>query len=97
MRSLLYLTTSRPYIFFIVCLCTRFQSNPRETHLIVIKRIFRYLKRTTNIWLLYKKFLDYKLVGLCDIDYAGDRIERKVTSGNSQFIGENLIFWASKR
>jgi len=37
------------------------------------------------------------LVGFCDADYAGDRIERKSTSGNCQFLGENLISWASKR
>ncbi|RDX93740.1 hypothetical protein CR513_23957, partial [Mucuna pruriens] len=32
--SLLYLTASRPYIIFSVCLCARFQVNPRESHLI---------------------------------------------------------------
>jgi len=31
--SLLYLTTSRPDILFSVCLCARFQSDPRESHL----------------------------------------------------------------
>jgi len=41
--------------------------------------------------------LDYKLVGLCDADYAGDRVERKSTSGSCQFHGENLISWASER
>jgi len=95
--SLLYLTTSRPYILFSVFLCARFQSDPRESHLIDVKRIFRYLKGTINLGLLYRKSLYYKLVGLCDVDYAGDRIERKSTSGNCQFLGENLISWASKR
>jgi len=37
------------------------------------------------------------LVGFCDADYAGDRIERKSTTVNYQFLGENLISWASKR
>jgi len=37
------------------------------------------------------------LVGFCDADYAGDRIERKSISGNCQFLGENQISWASKR
>ncbi|WJX51639.1 hypothetical protein P8452_37816 [Trifolium repens] len=95
--SLLYLTASRPDILYSVCLCARFQSDPREPHLTAVKRIFRYLKGTTNLGLLYKKSLDSKLVGFCDADYAGDKIERKSTSGNSQFIGENLISWASKR
>ena len=26
-----------------------------------------------------------------------DKIERKSTSGNCQFLGDNLIFWDSKR
>ena len=95
--SLLYLIASRPDILFSVCLCTRFQSDPRESHLTVVKRIFKYLKGTTNLGLFYRKSLDYKLVGLCDADYAGDRTERKSTSENSQFLGENLISWASKR
>src|SRR3954471_4230567 len=36
---LLYLTASRPYILFNVCLCARFRSDPRESHLTVVKRI----------------------------------------------------------
>jgi len=95
--SLLYLSAARPDILFNVCLCARFQSNHRESALTVVKRIFRYLKGTTNLGLLYRKSLEYKLVGFYDADYAGDRIERKSTSGNSQFLGENLISWASKR
>jgi len=95
--SLLYFTASRPDIFFSICLCARFQPDPKESHLTVVKRILRYLKGTTNLGLLYRKSLDYKSVGLCDADYAGDRIERKSTSENCQFLSENLISWASKR
>ena len=42
----------------------RFQSDPRESHLTVVKRIFRYLKGTTNLGLLYKKSSYYKQPGL---------------------------------
>ena len=95
--SLLYLTASRPDILFSVHLCARFQSDPRETHLTIVKRILRYLKGTTNLGLMYKKTSEYKLSGYCDADYAGDRTERKSTSGNCQFLGSNLVSWASKR
>jgi len=37
------------------------------------------------------------LVGFCNADYVGDKIERKSTNGNCQCLGENLISWASKR
>ena len=42
--SLLYLTASRPDILFSVCVCARFQSNPKESHMLAVKRIIRYLK-----------------------------------------------------
>ncbi|KAI3742537.1 hypothetical protein L1987_60222 [Smallanthus sonchifolius] len=42
--SLMYLTASRPDIMFAVCLCLSFQSQPKESHMIAVKRIFRYLK-----------------------------------------------------
>ncbi|WVZ58348.1 hypothetical protein U9M48_008627 [Paspalum notatum var. saurae] len=39
--SLLYLCASRPDIMFSVCLCARFQADPREFHLSAVKRILR--------------------------------------------------------
>ena len=46
--SLLYLTSSRPNIVFVVCLCARFQSCPQVSHVTINKRILRYLVGTTN-------------------------------------------------
>jgi hypothetical protein len=45
-RSLLYVTASRPDVMFSVCICARFQALPRENYLKAIKRILRYLKHT---------------------------------------------------
>ncbi|GJS42103.1 putative ribonuclease H-like domain-containing protein [Tanacetum coccineum] len=42
--SLMYLTTSRPNIIFAVCACARFQVTLKTSHLLAVKRIFRYLK-----------------------------------------------------
>ena len=46
--SLLYLTANRPDIQFSVCLCARFQANPKESHLIAIKKIFKNLSEMVN-------------------------------------------------
>ncbi|GKC25584.1 hypothetical protein Tco_1027734 [Tanacetum coccineum] len=51
--SLMYLTASRLDIQFSTCLCVRYQANPKESHLIVVKRIFRYLKGTPSLSLWY--------------------------------------------
>nr|GEV26076.1 retrovirus-related Pol polyprotein from transposon TNT 1-94 [Tanacetum cinerariifolium] len=42
--SLMYLTARRPEIQFSTYLCARYQANPKESHLIAVKRIFKYLK-----------------------------------------------------
>nr|GEW58198.1 putative ribonuclease H-like domain-containing protein [Tanacetum cinerariifolium] len=39
--SLMYLTSSRPDIIFVVCACARYQFNPKVSHLYPVKRIFR--------------------------------------------------------
>ena len=80
-ESLLYVTASRPDVMFSICICTRFQASPRESHLKATKRILRYLKHTQNIGLWYPKGLKFELVGYSDSDYARYKIERKSTLG----------------
>jgi len=45
----LYLTASRPNIMFSVCLCARYQANPKESHHMEAKRILKYLKGTADV------------------------------------------------
>jgi hypothetical protein len=86
-RSLLYVTASRPDVIFIVCVCARFQASPRESHLKATKRILRYLKHTQNVGLWYPKGAKFELVGYSNSDYAGCKVERKSTSGTCQLKG----------
>jgi hypothetical protein len=53
--SLLYLCVSRPDIMLSVCMCARFQANPKECHLMAVKRILIYLVHTPNLGLWYPK------------------------------------------
>ncbi|GJW54878.1 retrovirus-related pol polyprotein from transposon TNT 1-94 [Tanacetum coccineum] len=53
--SLMYLTSSRPDLIYVVFLCARYQAKPTEKHLNAVKQIFRYLKGTINIGLWYSK------------------------------------------
>ena len=76
--NLLYLTASRPDIMFCVCLCARFQFCPKESHLIAIKRIIRYLKGTIGMSLWYPKTEQFSMMSYLDADYAGCRVNRRV-------------------
>ncbi|WVZ93354.1 hypothetical protein U9M48_039341, partial [Paspalum notatum var. saurae] len=95
--SLLYLCASRPDIMFSVCLCARFQADPKESHLTTVKRILRYLKHTPSIGLWYPKGASFKLSGYSDSDFIGCRVERKSTSGGSYLLGRSLVLWSSKK
>jgi hypothetical protein len=80
-----------------VCMCARFQANPKETHLRAVKRIMRYLVYTPKFGLWYPKGSTFDLIGYSNADYAGCKIDRKSTSGTCQFLGRSLVSWASKK
>ncbi|GJR30143.1 hypothetical protein Tco_1106375 [Tanacetum coccineum] len=96
-RSLMYLTVSKPNIQFSTCLCARYQANPKESNLIVVKRIFRYLKGTPGIGLWYPKYLSFDLKGYSDSDYAGCNMDKKSTSGACQLLGGKFVCWSAKK
>jgi hypothetical protein len=80
-----------------VCMCARFQSDPRECHLVAVKRILRYLVATPCFGIWYPKGFTFDLIGYSDSDYAGCKVDRKSTSGTCQFLGRSLVSWSSKK
>jgi hypothetical protein len=66
--SLLYLCASRPDIMLSVCMCARFQADPKEVHLRAVKRILRYLVQTPKFVLWYPKGSSFDLLGFSDAD-----------------------------
>ncbi|GJU32438.1 putative ribonuclease H-like domain-containing protein [Tanacetum coccineum] len=95
--SLMYLTASRPDIMFAVCACARFQVSPKTSHLLAVKRIFRYLKGKPSLGLWYSKDSPLELVAYTDSDYARATQDRKSTTGGCQFLGNRLISWQCKK
>ncbi|GKC48822.1 uncharacterized mitochondrial protein-like protein [Tanacetum coccineum] len=89
--SLMYLIISRPDIMFVVCACARFQVTPKTSHLLAVKRIFRYLKGKPTLGLWYSRDSPFELVAYTDSDYAGATQDRKSTTGGCQFLGNRLI------
>ncbi|XP_075515526.1 uncharacterized protein LOC142550172 [Primulina tabacum] len=95
--SLLYLSASRPDIMFSVCLCARYQADPKVTHLKAVKRILRYIVGTVNLGLWYTKETNTNLVGFSDVDWAENLDDRKSTTGGCFYLGNNLVSWYSKK
>ena len=53
--KLLYLTTSRPNISYSVGVCARYQANPKESHMITLKIIIKYVKTIADFGVWYSK------------------------------------------
>ena len=95
--SLLYLTTSRSDIAFSVGVCARYQATPKESHLIAVKRIIRYINGAPNYGLWYSKDSNACLAGYSDADWAGSVDDRKSTSAGCFYLSNNFVSWMSKK
>jgi hypothetical protein len=95
--SLLYLCASRPDIMLSVCMCARYQSDPKECHLVAVKRILRYLVSTPYFVIWYPKGSTFDLIGYSDSDYAGCKVDWNSTLQTCQFLGRSLVSWSSKK
>ena len=64
--SLLYLIASRLDISYSVGVYARYQANPKESHMIALKRIIKYVKTTADFGVWYSKDTNDVLVGYFD-------------------------------
>ena len=78
--SLLYLNASKPDISYSVGVCARYKANPKESHVIALKRIIKYVKTTANFGVWYNKDTNDVLAGYSNADWAGNANDRKSTS-----------------
>ncbi|GKA74778.1 hypothetical protein Tco_0781080, partial [Tanacetum coccineum] len=81
--SLMYLTSSRPDLNYVVCLCARYQAKPTKKHLQAVKQIFLYLNKTIHMGLWYSKDTDMSLIAYADVDHVGCQDTRRSTSGSA--------------
>ncbi|KAB2077313.1 hypothetical protein ES319_A06G092600v1 [Gossypium barbadense] len=95
--SLRYLTITQLDIMYAVGIVSRYMEKPKQDHLIVAKRILRYIKGTMDQGLFYTYSQSLKLVGYLDSDYGGDLDDRKSTFGYLFHIGSAAFSWSSKK
>lgn len=82
-----YLVHNRLDIAHVVGLVARLWKNHKETHLIVTKRIFRYLKGTINYGLWYPYVGKFNLKVYTNANWAGNVDDQKSTVGGAFFLG----------
>lgn len=96
--SLLYIATStRPDIAFSVSLLSRVAQNPTKEQLSLAFRIVRYLYQTCNLQLEISSKNSVVPIAYADSDWAGNKLDRKSTSGLVISISGSPIIWRSQK
>ncbi|GKV42713.1 hypothetical protein SLEP1_g50091 [Rubroshorea leprosula] len=95
--SLMYLTATRPDIMHAISLISRYMDCPKEVHLLVAKRILRYLQGTAEYGLFYKNGEKSKFFEFTNGDFVRDLDDRKSTSGYVFIMGTTAISWTSRK
>jgi hypothetical protein len=105
----MYLSVTRPEIMFVVCLLSKFMTDPKVSHMAAAKRVLRYVKGTVNLGVFYKRGaenvgslrVNYEnsfdnLEAYTDSDYAGDTEDRRSTSGYVFLLSGGAVAWSSR-
>jgi hypothetical protein len=96
--SLIHLSVNSRYdIATALSVVTRYFNNPGKEHWKAVKRIFRYLKGTTEMALVYDGNLPLDPIGYMDASYASCLDDRKSTTGYIFMMCGGAVAWGSKK
>jgi hypothetical protein len=91
--SLMYLTNTRPNIFFAMNTLSQFLVEPKCVQIVAAKHVMTYLKGTLDFGLSYNGDHDFRLSGYTDSDWARSVSDRKSTSGCCFSLRSSVISW----
>jgi hypothetical protein len=92
-----FLLQTQNDIQYAVNIVSRFTAAPQQAHLQAVHHLYRYLKGTVDYGLLYRRGEDSTLLGYSDADWAGDREDRKSTTGYLFCLGSTPITWRTHK
>lgn len=97
MRSLNYLTITRPDISFAVQQVSQFHHSPHHLHLATVRRIIRYLLGTPSQGLFFPSWSSLQLSAYRNADWARCPNTCHSITGWCKFFRPSMLFWKSKK
>jgi hypothetical protein len=89
---------SRPDISFAVSQLSQFLTGPTSIHMAAAKHVLRYLKGTIDLSIAYcYNSSPLEISGYSDANWAGDKNDRKSTTGYLFVIADGPISWTSHK
>lgn len=96
-ECLRYLLHKRHDMCYVVGVSSRYMHNPREFHGQAIKHIQRYVRRTTNFGLFFKRDVLRSVIGYNDSSHNFDVDDGRSIPGHAFFLGSSLITWTLQK
>ncbi|KAE8218732.1 hypothetical protein CF319_g7445 [Tilletia indica] len=87
----------RADLAFYLSLLGRFAADPSETHLTAAKNLMRHVKHTLDAQLTFDIPDGLPITAYVDADWAGDKSDRKSTSGFAILMAGRALTWGSKK
>jgi len=97
LRSLIYMTITRPDLSYAIGVMNQFMQTPRKPHLDVVRRILRYIKHTLHCGIFYETKSQLQVHGYMDANWVGNVLDRRSTSGFMFSFGSGVVSWSSKK
>ena len=101
--SLMYaMLGSRPDLAYTISTLSKHNDRPTRLHHTALQRVFRYLQQTQDTRIRYELESGQdgnfpKITGYTDSDWAGDKDDRRSTSGYVFLLGGGAISWKSRK
>jgi hypothetical protein len=95
--SLMYLVHTRPNICYAVNALSPLMCELKLIHMIVAKHILRYVRGTIVYGLRFTSSGGVMLHGYTDLDWMGNTVDQKSTSGYCFGLGSTMISWSNRK
>jgi hypothetical protein len=95
--SLIYMTITRPNLSYAVGVVSQFMQTPQKPHLDAVRRILRYIKHILQCGIFYEAKSQLQVHGYTYVDWVGNVLDRRSTSGFMFSFGSGVISWSSKK
>ena len=86
-----------PDIVLAVSVMSKYQSNPDEEHWIAVKNILKYLRRTKDLFLIFRGGSELRIEGYTDSDFMSNPDDKKSISGSVIICNDGVISWKSSK
>ncbi|KAK8501403.1 hypothetical protein V6N12_047138 [Hibiscus sabdariffa] len=88
---------TRPDLSYALGMTSRYHANPGEGHWKVVKNILKHLRRTKDVFLVYRGEEELRIKGYTDASFQTDKDDSRSQSGFVFCLNGGVVSWKSSK